>query len=476
MTRIAGLLLLAAFLHPAPTDARTLVADPSAKPDQPAYYRSLVRSLTPGDTLELPAGTYPERLNLDGIQGRPSAWIVITGPSSGEPATITTDSDCCNTVQLGGTAYLALKNLTIDSGGLGAIDGINAKGNPTHDILIEQCTLVGQGADQGTVAINTKSPAWRWTIRGNRIVEAGTGIYLGNSDGSQPFIRGLIEGNLILNSIGYNMEIKHQLPYEGQPWVSELPSGPHRTVIRNNVFIKEKNDWPAGKADAGFRPNLLVDPFPPIGRGSSDLYEIYGNLFFRNPDESLFQGSGRVVVHDNLFVGAGNGQASILLTDHNGLLQVADVYNNTIYSLAGGGIEFRTAPRKECAVVGNLVVTGGRAFGGVISHMIGNVVGDVDHASRYFVRPSEHLGKMDFYPASTCRECFGAALPMVRFKSDGNYDRDFNGRRKTGYTFRGAYAGRGSNPGWLPARELKLGGPGTVTARAPEPPKGALPH
>lgn len=210
-------LLLAGATFSALAESRTLVATPGAVSGQAGYYRTLVGSLAPGDTLYLPAGTYPDRLVLDGKNGTPSAWIVITGPESGAPATITTASTCCNTVQLGGTSYVVLRNVTIDSAHLDAIDGINAKGNPTHDILIENCTLIGQDNSQGTVAISTKSPAWNWTIRGNKIIEAGTGIYLGNSDGTQPFVAGVIEGNLFLNSIGYNMEIKNQLAYGTLP-------------------------------------------------------------------------------------------------------------------------------------------------------------------------------------------------------------------------------------------------------------------
>jgi hypothetical protein len=440
-------LLLLGSLQSAPTEARTLVAVPGATSGQPGYYRTLVGALAPGDTLLLPAGVYRDRLNLDGLQGTPSAWIVITGPESGLPATITTESTCCNTVQLGGTSYLALKNLIIDSAGFDAIDGINAKGNPTHDILIENCSLVGQSSHQGTVAISTKSPAWRWTIRGNRIIEAGTGIYLGNSDGTQPFIAGIIEGNLFLNTIGYNMEIKFQLPYGGQGWVSQIPQGPNRTVIRDNVFIKEKNDWPASKL-AGARPNLLVDPFPDTGVGSTDLYEIYGNFFYRNYEESLFQGTGRIALHDNVFVGSGAGQVSVRFQDHNGAMRLAHVYNNTVYTTQGGGIVFGSPAREGDAVVGNLIVASNNSLVGSISNVSGNITAPLADASRIFANPSETLGQMDFYPRTDCPGCNGTPLSMTPFVTETAYDRDFNGTSKGGFTFRGAYAGQGSNPGW----------------------------
>ena len=76
--------------------AATLVANPGASPGEAGYYRDLVDQMAPGDTLQLPAGTYPDRLNLSWLQGTPEAWITITGPDSGEAAIITTNSTCCN--------------------------------------------------------------------------------------------------------------------------------------------------------------------------------------------------------------------------------------------------------------------------------------------------------------------------------------------------------------------------------------------
>ena len=460
---------------PVPAQARTLVADPGAGPGQPAHYRTLVGMLAPGDTLLLPAGAYRDRLDLDGLQGTASAWIVITGPGSGPPATITTQSTCCNTVQMGGTAYVALKNLTIDSAGLPAIDGINAKGNPTHDILIERCTLIGQGYDQSTIGISTKSPAWRWTVRENRIIEAGSGMYFGNSDGTQPFIAGVIEGNLFLNSIGYNMEIKHQVPYQSESWALQVPQGSHRTVIRNNVFIKERSTWPPGSFVAP-RPNLLVDAFPNSGMGSTDLYEIYGNFFYRNPSESLLQAAGRLTLHDNIFVASAPGWPSAYLTNHNGPLKLAHVYNNTVYSVAGEGILFGASAQEGDAVVGNLIVTGGTALGGSIASASGNLTGPLANAALYFTRPSEVLGQMDFYPRSDCPGCQGTPLAMAPFAGESDFDRDFNGTSKGNFAYRGAYAGDGANPGWQLQADLKTGAPGYTDTDPPAPPADVRPR
>ena len=45
------------------------------------------------------------------------------------------------------------------------------------------------------------------------------------------------------------------------------------------------------------RPNLLVGGFPPTGWGANDSYEIYGNFFYNNPVEALFQGTGNIKLY-----------------------------------------------------------------------------------------------------------------------------------------------------------------------------------
>ncbi|MFW5740268.1 MAG: hypothetical protein ACOC1F_07870, partial [Myxococcota bacterium] len=238
----------------------------------PADYEAAVQALQPGDTLHLAAGTYQDLLVIDNLNGAESSWITIEGPSSGDPAVFVADpGPCCNTVEIRNSSFVAIKNLTIDGQGVGGAFGISAKGgtgNLVHHITVEGCTFVRHDAGQQTVAISTKTPTWGWTIRGNRITGAGTGMYLGNSNGNDPFVAGLIEHNLIADTLGYNVEIKWQNP---RPDIAGMPTGPSSTIIRHNVFIKTDRPSPSGD-----RPNLLVGGFPDTGPGADDLYEIYG--------------------------------------------------------------------------------------------------------------------------------------------------------------------------------------------------------
>jgi len=423
----------------------------------PSNYKTLIANLQPGDTLTLEAGRYT-RLTLNGLNGTQNAWITITGPTSGLPAIIEAES-CCNAVQLYGVSYVAIKNLTIDGKWLD-VDGINSKDYISHDILIEGCTLQALGTDQQTVGISTKSTAWGWIIRKNKIFDAGTGLYLGNSDGSAPFIGGIIENNLIKAPVGYGMEIKFQNPYS---LISGMPQGPNKTIIRHNVFIKDDRPSPYGD-----RPNMLVGGFPNSGPGSNDHYEIYGNFFYYNPRESLLQVSGRVIIHDNIFVGASG--TSIYLANHDLPLKLAYVYNNTIY---GGslGIHFANAATEDDTVIGNLIFAS-TGISGSITNQKDNLSDTVQNAGLYVKSPSTILGSMDFYPLVGKSQ--GSLIDLTLFSKYVDYNLDFNGTPKGQGKFRGAYAGEGNNPGWQLKDDIKqVGSGGPINdATPPVPPTG----
>src|SRR5262249_27418766 len=122
---------------------------------------------------------------------------------------------CCNTIEIVNSSYVAIQHLTVDGKNIDGVFGISAKGgtgNLVHDIRVESSSFINHHGSQQHDAISTKTPTWGWIIRGNTIANAGTGIYLGNSDGTDPFVGGIIEDNLIMDPIGYCMEIKFQLP------------------------------------------------------------------------------------------------------------------------------------------------------------------------------------------------------------------------------------------------------------------------
>ena len=348
-----------------------------------------------------------------------------------------------NTVEIVDSSYIVISNLTIDSLGMGG-DGIKAPRAAqaaTHHIVLDGNLITGAGGFQQTDGISTKTPTWNWVIRRNAIVGAGTGIYLGDSDGSSPFVAGIIENNLVLNPIGYCMEIKYQL---ARPDLAGMPQGPQSTIIRNNVFIKD--DCPSPDGD---RPNVLVGGFHDTGSGSHDLYQIYGNLLVHNPREALFQGSGRISFHDNILVGGQS--AGAVFRDHDLPLKLAHVFNNTIYS-PQIGIKFGSPAREGHAVVGNLIFAE-TPITGIDSATTDNLVARPADAGNYVRAPLSRLGVLDLYPLPG--RAMGSALDLSPFAGELDFDRDFNGVSKDGHYFRGAYAGSGRNPGWQLRAEIK---------------------
>jgi hypothetical protein len=408
-------------------------------------YISLLPTLKPGDTLVLSAGTYTQGLPISGLNGSDAAWITIRGPASG-PGAIFEGNGCCNTIELVNSSFVAIENVTVDGKGIDGVFGVSAKNssnNVVHHIRIEGCTFVGQNASQQTVAISTKTPTSGWIIRRNVIDGAGTGLYLGNSNYAEPFVGGIIEYNLIRNTIGYNMQIKNQNAWPSHPALSAV-SAP-RTILRHNVFIKDDTLSPDG-----FRPNVFLGGPPPSGPGSEALVEVYGNVFVHNANESLLQAAGRVSIHDNIFVDASD--AAIRLSAHDGFeLLGARVYDNTFY-VAKRAVVLGAQPKEGDEVTGNLVFAD-MAFDGPFLGLGTNLLDTAANAGNYLNNPSVVLGDMDFYPLAGKVET--TPIDPTSLAADTDYNCDFNGISRKTFTHRGAYAGEGTNPGWKLANERK---------------------
>ena len=297
----------------------------------PADYAAKINQLGAGDTLHLAAGQYTTRIYIDGINGAPGNPITITGPEDGTEAIFFAEVNK-NTISLNNTSYLTLKHLTVDGNNIAGSFAIDA-GTVTHHITLENLHIINHGAEQQTVGISVHQPAWDWVIRYNIIEQAGTGMYLGSSTGKIPFVGGLIEYNVILNTIGYNIEIKpmQDRTNAGTP-VAGMPTDTRKTIIRHNVFAKTSNYSSGSNA----RPNLLVGHFPLTGNGSSDIYEIYGNFFYQNPVEALFQGTGNIALYNNLFVNK-SGMAINIQPHEGGSPRNIQVFNNTVVA-SGTGI------------------------------------------------------------------------------------------------------------------------------------------
>lgn len=411
----------------------------------PGNYRSLLDQLQPGDTLQLEAGTYTEGLPLNNLNGTAAAPIIIAGPENGARAVFTART-CCNTISIVTSSYVEIYNLELDGQDLGGVDAVKVEGtanNWAHHITLENLYIHRHDNGQQTVGINTKAPAWNWTVRRNIIASAGTGMYFGDSDGGDPFVNSLIEGNLIVDTIGYNIQIKHQTG--SRPTDLGMPTS-GTTIIRHNVFSKANNASTGPNA----RPNLLVGHWPLSGAGVSDVYQIYGNFFYQNPTgESLFQGEGNVALYNNLFVNT-VGHA-IAIQAQNDVPKMIRVFNNSVLA-SGTGIRVSGGDSNfEQKVIGNAV------FGATpinAADVADNVTDSLANAANYLTSPGGDPanGTLDLYPLPGTLT--GPPLDSSSFETFVEWDHDFNGDAHDG-TFRGAYAGEGQNPGWLPRLERK---------------------
>ena len=417
----ASLAIMAVLMSAAPVCGRDIAATPE-------NYRTLVGRLAPGDTLRLAPGRYTRGLRIRGLHGRKDAPITIEGAPGGKSVLVARAG--ANTCDLTDASWIAISNLTFDGGNLRHIDAIKAGGDNSkgvHHVTIEGNTIINHGANQQTVGISTKVPCWDWVIRGNTILGAGTGLYLGNSNGAEPFVRGIIEGNLVKDPHGYCMQIKHQV---SRPKTPGIPAGPCTTVIRYNVFVK--NDR---RGDSGDRPNLLVGGFPAAGAGARDRYQIYGNLLVHNPRESLFQGTGDISLHDNLFVDTPRTAVTVM-THHGQAPRRVRIYHNTFFR-TGRAVRISGLPAgAERLVAGNLLLG---AAGAAQADWPANAVLAGSAVAAGVAAPVLTFGQMDLQPRRLPRAGGLEALRRT-VADDVDFDRDFWRREKPQFDHCGAMA------------------------------------
>ncbi len=382
----------------------------------PDSYLSIIKNLGPGDVLVLAPAVYDVRdqvpglpiFNLHGTAGRP---IVITGPIGG-PRPILVARPTHNTVRIANASHVTIANLELDGRRL-AVDGVKAQGI-SHHITIENLLIRNHDSDQQTVGISTKAPAWNWVVRGNVIEGAGTGMYFGSSDGTAPFVAGLIEHNLVVDTLGYSLQIKHQVE---RPVDIGMPTGASITVIRHNVFSKQR------RASAGSmaRPNALVGHFPLRGVGADDRYAIYANFFYENSSsECLFQGEGNLALYSNVFVNR-QGDA-ICIQPHHDVPRAVDVFRNTVLAQGIGVRVLRGHSGYRQVAIGNAIFTaepirGARAWA--------NVTASLQAASAYLTRPQSVPGALDLSPLP--QKLVGTPFAVHEFPALPDAHRDFDG-------------------------------------------------
>ncbi len=89
--------------------------------------------------------------------------------------------------------------------------------------------------------------------------------------------------------------------------------------------------------------------------GIDDQYVTYSNLFYQNPNESLFQGEGNIALYNNLFVN--NYGDAIRIQPHNDVPRHINIFYNTVIA-SGKGISIinkTDSPSYPQKVAGNAI-------------------------------------------------------------------------------------------------------------------------
>ncbi len=416
----------------------TLLAEQYAA--NPQNYRALLKQLAPGDMLRLQPGTYRRGLPLHGVNGVSGEPIVIAAVDPTAPP-VFVGRPGHNTISIINSSYVTIRHLVLD-GANQPVDAVKAEGHSdwAHHITLENLRIVNHGNYQQVVGISTKCPAWNWVVRGNVIIGAGTGMYFGNSDGSDAFVAGLIEHNLVVDTLGYNLQVKHQLKREDVPG---MPQGDAQTIIRHNVFSKLRG----GSEPPMARPNVLVGHWPLSGPGQEDRYLIYGNFFYQNPTEALFQGEGNIGLYNNLFVN--DFGDAVHIQPHNDIPRRMDIFFNTVLS-AGTGI--RVLPPQgdmvELMAPYTQRVTANAVFAPrpiEANAVQGNITARLSTVGDYLRQPLNPPGRLDLRPAQALTSTFDTQ----RLRRYPAWDRDFNGTPRRGGEA-GAYSSAPAPAHWPP--------------------------
>ncbi len=317
----------------------------------PSDYRRALAGLTSGETLALAPGNYVGGLPVHQLIGEASHPIVIEGPLPPAKA-VFRGRPGAHTVSLLDCAHVIIRNLVLDGRGA-AVDAVRAEGHArwAHHVTLERLTIVNHGATQQNSGISTKCPAWGWVVRGNTIIGAGTGMYFGDSDGSDPFFDSLIEANRIIDPVGYGIQVKHQNDRPDFGPAAESTG----TVIRRNLIVKSR----VAASPEMARPSLLVGHLPLSGPGARDRY------------------------------------LGVRIQPHNHLPREVAVFNNTIVA-AALGIEFSGGePGFERLFEHNLVYGNPPTHSEVHGE---NVTGAYDRARAAFARLDPDPSKLDMTP------------------------------------------------------------------------------
>jgi ABC-type glutathione transport system ATPase component len=147
-----------------------------------------------GDSLSSPPD-YRDGLPAGLPANRPGRSPSLTGA-----AAATSSRGGANTISIVDSRHLVIRHLVLEGSNL-PVDAVKAEkqSRSAHHITLENMVIRGHGPVSRPSDLDQVSGV-ELDLRGNTIIGAGTGMYLGDSDGSAPFVAGLIERNLVVDA------------------------------------------------------------------------------------------------------------------------------------------------------------------------------------------------------------------------------------------------------------------------------------
>jgi hypothetical protein len=405
-----------------------------------ADVRAAIAALDPGDELVLRGGSYAftSRFAVTAV-GTASQPITIRG-RAGETAVISNVSSQ-NVMEVVGSQYLILKNLTITGG--------------SHGVRLMSSSYVtledNEIYETGDVAISANSGGTYegLVIRRNHIHHTngtGEGMYLGCNNNACRVLNSVIEWNYIHHT---------NRPTVEQGDGIELKEGSAGNVIRHNV-IHDTN-----------YPGILT--YSTVGNGGPNI--IDSNAVWNSNDFAI-QSAADSIIRNNIVLGSVGlqqhqaGSPSNQTIVHNTIIAVGDgievrnvsgpitIANNAMYSESGRAIRLISGNLGLVTVAGNVGSGGIEGASGGYSNGGGIAADFVD---------GHHDGAppIDLYPRA------GSALIAAGSASHVT-DVDFNGTPRSGNRHVGAYNYVPSgNPGWTLSAGFKSP---TIVGPTPNPP------
>ncbi len=369
-----------------PSETLTFTHSGGSDSDNGDDLNDAIQALTPGQRLEIGAGTYVIDSRFDvSLAGTEQAPIWIAA-KEGEAVVITRSNVNQNTMNVGdagaGSQYLSFENIHITGGSAGI------KMYDCSHLRIDGCEV--SYTDGPGIAANSADTDNLY-ITNNHVHHcegSGEGMYLGANHSAYVMRDSVIAGNHVHDtngSQGDGIEVK-------QGSYGNLIAFNHVHDCRYPCIISYGTD--------GNEPNV-----------------IEGNVCY-NCNEYLMQVQGEAIVRNNLLI---NGDGGFLSTDHQGQTRDLTFVHNTIVT-SGRAAYLSSWTNREGMVFANNVVysqdTNSIRFSGGSAGVVvsGNVVrGSVTGASAGFVTGSGLSDFMDLSWDASTRD----ATPVVTALQDG---------------------------------------------------------